>query len=186
MAANGEVTELLHAWNEGDPAALEEILPLVYTDLQRLAHALMRGERQDHTLQATALVHEAFLHLPDQRRVDWRGRRHFIAVAATLMRRVLMHHARARRALKRGGDQRPLRLEETQGGEHRRSEEILAVGEALDDLAALDPRQARVVELRVFGGFSVAETASLLELSTATIKREWRLAAAWLKRRLGA
>jgi len=183
-----DVTALLLAWNQGDRDALERLMPLVYQELHRIAAAHFRRERPEHTLQATALVHEAYLKLVDQRHARWENRSQFFAVAATLMRRVLVDHARAQAADKRGAGATRLSLGDVAepraiGGEA--DVDVLALNEALDKLAALDPRQARVVELRFFGGLDLEETASTTETSLTTVKRDWIMARAWLYRELG-
>jgi len=183
-----DVTALLLAWNKGDRDALEHLMPLVYQELHRIAAAHFRRERPEHTLQATALVHEAYLKLVDQRHARWENRSQFFAVAATLMRRVLVDHARAQAADKRGAGATRLSLGDVAepraiGGEA--DVDVLALNEALDKLAALDPRQARVVELRFFGGLDLEETASTTETSLTTVKRDWIMARAWLYRELG-
>jgi RNA polymerase sigma factor (TIGR02999 family) len=188
LAADGpEVTELLVAWERGDDEALRRLGQLVYDELRAIAAAQMRGERRDHTLQPTALVHEAFLRLSEQRRRQWKERRQFFAVASRLMRQVLVDHARTRRASKRGGD--VARVEVTSLDALPSPSEVfdvLALDEALTRLTALQPRLARVVELRFFGGLEVEETAELLGCSPRTVKRDWSLARAWLIRELGA
>jgi RNA polymerase sigma factor (TIGR02999 family) len=178
--ARDDVTRLLLDWGKGDGAAHEQLLPLVYDELHRLAGAYMRRERPGHTLQPTALVHEAYLRLVDQQRVDWRNRAQFVGVAALMMRRVLVNHARDRAAAKRGADAERVPL--TLAGEafHRPEVDVLALHEALDRLAALDPRKAKVVELKFFGGLTTEEIAGALELSPATVEREWSFARAWL------
>jgi RNA polymerase sigma factor (TIGR02999 family) len=178
--AKDGVTRLLLDWGRGDAAAHERLLPLVYDELRRLAGAYMRRERRDHTLQPTALVHEAYLRLVDQERVDWRNRAQFVGVAAMMMRRVLANHARDRAAAKRGGDAERVPL--TFAGEILRRPEVdaLALHEALDRLAALDARKSRVVELKFFGGLTTEEIAEALELSPATVEREWSFSRAWL------
>jgi RNA polymerase sigma factor (TIGR02999 family) len=183
-----DVTALLLAWNQGDRDALERLMPLVYQELHRIAAAHFRRERPEHTLQATALVHEAYLKLVDQRHARWENRSQFFAVAATLMRRVLVDHARAQASDKRGAGATRLSLGDVAepraiGGEA--DVDVLALNEALDKLAALDPRQARVVELRFFGGLDLQETASTTETSLTTVKRDWTMARAWLYRELG-
>ncbi len=186
-AGSPEVTELLVAWERGDDEALRRLGHLVYDELRAIAAAQMRGERRDHTLQPTALVHEAFLRLSDQRRRQWKERRQFFAVASRLMRQVLVDHARAHRASKRGGE--AARVEVTSLDALAAPSEVfdvLALDEALTRLAALQPRLARVVELRFFGGLEVEETAELLGCSPRTVKRDWVLARAWLIRELGA
>jgi RNA polymerase sigma factor (TIGR02999 family) len=178
--ARDGATRLLIDWGKGDPAAHEQLLPLVYDELRRLAGAYMRRERPGHTLQPTALVHEAYLRLVDQQRVDWRNRAQFVGLAAMMMRRVLVNHARVRAADKRGGDAERVPL--TLAGEMLRRPEVdaLALHEALDRLAAQDPRKSQVVELKFFGGLTTVEIAEALELSPATIEREWSFARAWL------
>ncbi len=180
----GAVTELLQQWGGGEDKALEELLPLVWQELHRQAEHYLRREASDHTLQPTALIHEAYLHLSRQNRVEWQSREHFFAIAATLMRRVLVKHAQAKRAAKRGGQRSREPLEDALTVARERSEDLLALDFALERLAALHPRQARTVELRFFGGFTVEEAAGILEVSTITIKRDWRLAKAWLKGQL--
>lgn len=188
----GEVTELLLAWNEGRTEAREQLIPHVYRELRRRASRALAEERRENSLQPTALVHEVYEKLVDQRRVKWRDRAHFYAVAALLMRRILVDHARRRRALRRGAGVRPLSLAGMPGtgdepGLTARAEvEVLAVDEAITELAALDPGQARIVELRFFGGLSVLETAEVVGMSRATVHREWAMARAWLRQRLAA
>jgi RNA polymerase sigma-70 factor, ECF subfamily len=179
-APHDDVTQLLIQWGRGDKAAHEQLLPLVYDELRRLAGGYMRRERPGHTLQPTALVHEAYLRLIDQERVDWRNRAQFVGVAAMMMRRILVNHARDRAAAKRGGDAERVPL--TLAGEVLRRAEVdaLALHEALDRLAALDPRKSQVVELKFFGGLTTDEIAEALQLSAATVEREWSFARAWL------
>ena len=183
-ASAGEVTRLLHAWRSGDAGAAERLLPLVYDELRRLARHHLRGERREHTLEPTALVHEAYLRLVEQRRLAWQSRDHFVAVAATMMRRVLLNHARERLAGKRGGGEMPVSLEVVGDLGGRRPAEIVALDDALRSLAQAEPRLAQVVELRLFGGLTIRETARYLEISPATLKRDWQLARAWLRRAL--
>ena len=182
-----DVTALLLAWGAGDGSAAERLLPAVYDELRRQAERAMRREGE-HTLQATALVHEAYLRLVDQRRVEWRNRAHFFGIAAQMMRRVLVDHARARLSHKRGGGAQVVMLSDadvaTPSGDAD-ALDVLALHEALERLAALDADQARVVELRYFGGLSIEETAEALSVSPATVKREWAVARAWLRRELG-
>jgi RNA polymerase sigma factor (TIGR02999 family) len=179
------VTGLLRRWEEGDKEALEELMPLVYGELRRLAAHYLRIERSGHTLQPTALVHEAYLRLVDQRRVAWQNRAHFFGIAAQMMRRVLVDHARRRAAGKRDAATYRIAPEGAEpGAEADRELEILALHDALTGLERLDARQARIVELRFFGGLSVEETAEAAGVSTATVKREWRTARAWLRREL--
>ena len=184
-----EVTDLLHRWQGGDAQALNELTPLVYRELHRIAGRHIAGEHAGHTLQATALVHEAFLKLVDQRRVDWQNRAHFFNLAATLMRRILVDHARSTHRLKRGADVPKVSLNEaTELGETSALDlaDILTLDRALEELQALDPRQCQIVELRFFGGLTVEETADAMTVSTGTIKREWAVARAWLYQRLAA
>jgi RNA polymerase sigma factor (TIGR02999 family) len=180
-----DVTALLLAWRSGDAQAGEQLLPMVYEELHRQAARAMRREDEAHTLQPTALVHEAYLRLVDQRRVEWKNRAHFFGVAAQAMRRVLVDHARSRLAEKRGGALQRVTLGDA-GSEPNAHDglEVLALHEALERLAALDPEQARLVELRYFGGLGIDETAEALGVSSATVKREWAVARAWLRREL--
>jgi len=185
-AMSRDVTRLLHAWADGDQRAMDQLLPLVEMELRRLARGLMRRERQEHTLQATALVNEAFLRLMDARNVRLNDRAHFMGLAAGLMRRVLVDHARARAYQKRGSyAERATLTDEVAFAPDPLSVNVIAVDRALAALAAVDPRKARVVELRFFGGLSIDETADVLHLSADTIKRDWRMAKDWLARELG-
>jgi RNA polymerase sigma factor (TIGR02999 family) len=182
--SRGEVTMLLGELKLGRKDALERLMPLVYRELRRVAGRCWRGPRPGHTLQPTALVHEAFLRLVDQDRADWRNRAQFVAVAGQAMRRLLVDHARGRRAFKRGI---PITLNEEiihQLGRADQTEEVLAVDEILSCLEKLDPQQARIVELRYFGGLSVEETAEAMAISARTVKRDWAMAKAWLKGQL--
>lgn len=181
----GEVTVLLRRFRGGEAAAADQLLRLVYQELRRIAGAFMRDERPGHTLQPTALVNEAWLRLADQTRVDWRDRAHFFGVAAQIMRRVLVDHARARLAGKRGAGAAVVSLDwiEIDSGP-RKLEEILAVDEALERLRRLDPQQAQIVEMHYFAGMTVKETAEVLGVSPRTVDREWALANAWLRREL--
>ncbi|MDX1502500.1 MAG: sigma-70 family RNA polymerase sigma factor [Thermoanaerobaculia bacterium] len=180
----GEVTRLLEDWRRGDEAALAALMSLVHGRLKRLAAAQMRGERPGHTLQPTALVNEAYLRLLGQRRVDWKNRAHFFAVAARMMRRVLLDHARALQRKKRGGGLRAITLAEGLVAPDAPEVDLVELHRALERLGALDPRQERVVELRFFGGLTVEETAEALRISPATVKREWGTAKRWLYREL--
>ena len=180
MQDEKEITQLLQAWSAGDVESLERVLPLVYDELRRLAAAKMGRERRDHTLQPTALVHEAFLRLAELHRIRWRSRAHFFGAAAQIMRRVLVDHARRHRAAKRGAGEE-LQLGEGLVLSDEQAHEIAVLDDALHDLDRLDPRQGRVVELRYFGGFSVPETAEALGISAATVKRDWAVARAWLQ-----
>jgi len=179
-----EVTGLLLAWSSGEDSALEQLAPLVHQELRRLAHHYMAGERPDHTLQTTALVNEAYLRLVDCRQVRWQDRAHFFAVSARLMRRVLVDYARSRRYLKRGGGARRISLDEGMSVSGHVGEDLMALDEVLGELGAFDPRMAKVVELRFFGGLSVKETAEVLNVCEGTVMRDWRLARAWLLREL--
>src|SRR5712691_4906228 len=177
-----EVTHLLVAWSNGDRAALDELTPLVYEELHRLAHQHMSRERPDHTLQTSALVNEAYLRLIDQRNVHWQNRAHFFSIASRLMRRILVDHARAHHYAKRGGGALRVSLDEAAFVSQERASELVALDEALTSLAAIDPRKCQVVELRFFGGMSVEETATALGVSPVTVKRDWSTAKAWLHR----
>jgi RNA polymerase sigma factor, TIGR02999 family len=180
-----DVTGLLLAWSGGDATAGERLLAAIYDELHRQAARAMRREGDAHTLQATAVVHEAYLRLVDQRRVEWRSRAHFFGVAAQMMRRVLVDHARARLADKRGGALQRVTLGHASAGSEPDADlDVLALHDALERLAALDPGQARLVELRYFGGLGIEDTAEALGVSPATVKREWAVARAWLRREL--
>jgi RNA polymerase sigma factor (TIGR02999 family) len=184
--SSGDVTRLLAELNAGNKDALPALLPLVYDELRRVAQRYFRRERSDHTLQPTALVHEAYLRLVDQRNVQWQNRAHFMGVAAQAMRRILVDRARAHHAAKRGGEQVRVAIDEAAGAGDPPLVDYLALDEALTKLAALDPQQSRIVELRYFGGLTIEETAEALELSPMTIKREWRIARAWLHCEMGS
>ena len=179
-----EISRLLYAWADGDQAALEELTPLVYEELHRLAHNYMGRERPDHTLQTTALVNEAFMRLVDWKNVRWQNRAHFFGVSAQLMRRILVDFARSRGFQKRGGGAQPLELNEAAVIGENKDSDLVALDEALEELAKLDARQARIVELRFFGGLTIEEAAEVLKVSTGTVRRDWRLARAWLYREL--
>jgi RNA polymerase sigma factor (TIGR02999 family) len=183
-ASPEEITQLLLNWEDGDQAALDKLMPLVYAELHRLAHHYMSRERPGHTIQTTALVNEVYLKLVDQRRVHWQNRAHFFAISAQLMRRILVDHARSHAYAKRGGGARKVSLEDVADLSRIRAAEIVALDEVLAVLADIDPRQSRVVELRFFGGLTIKETAEVLGLSSATIKSEWRTAKAWLYHQL--
>ena len=186
VATRQDVTALLRAWGRGDADAGERLLPIVYVELRRQAARLLRRERRDHTLQPTALVHETYLRLIEQRAADWKNRAQFFAVAATAMRRILVDHARRHGARKRGGSWDRISFDETRRAWPGPPDvEILALEEALEELAALDPAKVRLVELRFFAGLSLEETAAVLGVSESTVTRDWRLARAWLFRRLG-
>ncbi len=179
-----EVTDLLNEWGNGDQEALNRLMPLVYDELHRLASRYLRHERVGHTLQTTALVHEAYLKLVDQKTANWRNRVQFFAAAAKVMRHVLVDYARSRRAAKRGGDYCRLSLDEAAISSEEKDADLLVLNEALDNLAAIDPQQSRVVELRVFGGLTVEDTAEALGISPRTVKREWSMAKAWLHQQI--
>src|SRR5215831_13094728 len=179
-----EVTRLLADWSGGDAGALERLIPLVQPELHRLAHHYMSREAIGHTLQTTALLNEAYLHLVDDPKRNWQNRTHFVAAAAQLMRRIMVDHARERRSLKRGGGALRVTLDEAAWVAETRSEELRALDEALEQLAAQDPRKSQIVELRYFGGLTVEETAEFLKLSQRTVEREWTAAKAWLYREL--
>ena len=175
-----EVTRLLLDWSNGDRAALDELVPLVYDELRRLAHHYMRQERAEHTLQTTALVNEAYVRLIDQNSVHWQGKAHFFAIAAQMMRRILVDYARSRRYAKRGGEAHQVSFDESAIVSPQKGAELVAVDEALTDLAEHDARKSKIVELRFFGGLNIEETAEVLGISPTTVQREWRSAKAWL------
>ena len=176
-----DVTMLLNAWGDGKQDALDELMPLVYQELRKLARSYLRAERPEHTLQPTALVNEAYLRLVDQKNVRWQNRRHFFGIAAQLMRRILVDHARKRQSEKRGGGQTLILFEDAKGVPAK-ARDLVALDDALNDFATIDPRSAKIVELRQFGGLSIDETAEVLEISPATVKRDWTVAKAWLRR----
>lgn len=179
-----EITRLLVAWGDGDEAALEQLSPLVHDELRRLAHHYMTGERVGHTLQTTALVNEAYLRLIDWKNVRWQSRAHFFGVSAQLMRRILVDFARAQGYQKRGGGVLAVSLDEAASLSADRGADLVALDEAMESLAKLNERQSKVVELRFFGGLSVAEAAEVLKVSAGTVERDWSLARAWLHREL--
>ena len=183
---DGEVTKLLAELSQGKDEAASRLIPLVYSELRRLAAGYMRRERPDHTLQPTALVHEAYMKLLQQRSVEWQSRAHFYGIAAQIMRRILVDHARAHLRDKRGSGQTPVVLDETVMFAPEHSHDLLKLDEALERLVQLDPRQSKIVELRFFGGLTVEETAELLEISPKTVKRDWSMAKAWLHGELKA
>ncbi len=182
--ASNQVTELLVRWRGGDKAALDALMPLVYSELRRIANRYLQGERSDHTLQSTALVHEAYVRMTNQQLPQWQNRAHFFAVAAQLMRQILVDHARTHRASKRGGDAYKLALEDAEEQHQPVDLDIVALDDALKTLAAMDSQQSRVVELKFFGGLSNEDTAEVLGVSTSTVKRDWTTARAWLFREL--
>ena len=177
-------TELLRAWSQGDGSALERLVPLVYEELHRLARRYMRQERPDHTLQATSLVNEAYLRLIDVNRIEWRDRAHFLAVAAQMMRRILVEFARSRQRQKRGGGAVHLSLDDVQELPDSKERDLVAVNDAVSRLTRFDARMGQVVELRFFGGLIVEETADVLNVSAETVLRDWKTAKAWLLREL--
>jgi RNA polymerase sigma-70 factor, ECF subfamily len=179
-----EVTRMLSALSSGNQDVVSELVPLLYNELRRLAASYLRRERSNHTLQPTALVHEAYLRLVDQKDVHWQNRGHFIAVAAQLMRRILVDHARGHQAGKRGGPLPKLSLDQAIVYSQERAGELVCLDEVLSRFAEIDPQAARIVELRVFGGLTVEETAGLLGISPATVKRDWSMAKAWLAREI--
>jgi RNA polymerase sigma factor (TIGR02999 family) len=183
-SSKGEITELLRNWRGGDKAAMDKLLPIVYDELRRLAASFFRRERLNHTLQATALVHEAYLRLVDQSRVGWENRAHFFGSAAQLMRQILVDHARSHNAAKRGGGEIKVSLAEEMVQAGPRELDLIALDVALDELAALDEQQSRIVEMRFFGGLSIEETAEVLGVAPATVKRDWNTAKAWLYHRM--
>jgi RNA polymerase sigma factor (TIGR02999 family) len=179
-----EVTQLLLAWRQGEQSALEKLVPLVQVELRHIARRYMMGERQGHTLQTTALVNEAYLRLVDSRKVNWQSRAHFFAIAAQLMRRVLVDYARARNYKKRGAGVCNVTLEEAKVGPQERGHDLVALDDALEELAKIDQRKSQVIELRFFGGLTIAETAEVLKVSQDTVLRDWQLAKAWLQREM--
>jgi RNA polymerase sigma factor (TIGR02999 family) len=180
----GEVTALLVAWHKGDQAALDRLVPIVHDELHRLAERVMKGERPGHSLQATALVNEAYLRLVDVRRIDWQDRAHFLAMSARVMRRILVDHARARNYQKRGGNAVRVTFAEGLDVADQSAADLVALDDALQALTARDERKARVVELRIFGGLSVEESAVVLKVAPGTITRDWNFAKSWLRREL--
>jgi RNA polymerase sigma factor (TIGR02999 family) len=180
----GDVTQLLIQWRAGDRAALDRLMPLVYDQLRLIAGRFLRRENAGHTLQSTELVHEAYVRLIDQTRSDWQSRAHFYGVAATIIRNILVDHARARLAAKRGGDAPLLSLDEALAFPEKRDLDVIAVDDALLSLSRLDAQQSRIIELRFFAGLTIEETAEVLSISTSTVKRDWILAKTWILRHL--
>jgi RNA polymerase sigma factor (TIGR02999 family) len=180
VATESELTNLLDDWKRGDPSALEKLTPLIYDELRRIAHRYARRERNGHTLQTTALINEAYLRLAGGESPDWQNRQHFFAVTAQVMRHVLIDHARRRRALKHGADAQQVSLSEAVTMTNERAAELIALDEALEELAVFDLRKSQVVQLRYFGGLSLEETAEALGVSLMTVRRDWRAAKAWL------
>jgi RNA polymerase sigma factor (TIGR02999 family) len=182
--SQGDITALLGQWQSGSEQALNALTPLVYNELRRLAQSYLNREKPGHTLQGTALVHEAYLRLVDQRQVQWRDRNHFFALAAELIRRILVDHARSKHAEKRGGDQVKLSLEQGMDAPVPGDIDLIALDDALQVLGRTDPQQSRIVELRYFAGLKIEETAEVLQISPATVKRDWAVAKAFLKREM--
>lgn len=184
LGSSEQVTSLLLRWRSGDKAALDALMPLVYAELRRLAHCYLQRERRDHTLQSTALVHEAYARLVGQNLPEWQNRAHFFGVAAQLMRQILVDYARSHRAAKRGGSVCRLPLEDAESRAAATDVDVVALDEALQSLARLDPQQSRVVELRFFAGLSIEDTSEFLGISPSTVKRDWNTARVWLYREL--
>ena len=185
MRASEGITQLLVDWGKGDQAALEQLMPLVYSELRRLASNYLRRERAGHTLQPTALVNEAYLKLVDQRNAKWQNRAHFFGIAAQLMRRILVDHARQHQAVKRGGSgQQRMSITSVEKLAKEPDVDLLALNEALDELTRMDPQQSQIVELKFFGGLSIEEIAEVLGIGHATVERDWKMARAWLRRQL--
>lgn len=184
MLVQRNITELLIAWRDGDPSAPEQLMPLIERELHQIASRYMRHEHPSHTLQTTALVNEAYIQLVGQRETRWQNRAHFFGIAAGIMRRILLNYARDRRRFKRGGGAQRVSLSEVAVMSEEKSEELIALDEALQRLQAIDERKSLVVELRYFGGLSVEETADFLKVSPVTVARDWKLARAWLRREL--
>ena len=180
-SSTNEVTQLLIAWGNGDETALDQLMPLVYSELHRLAHRHIKKERPGHTLQTSALLNEAFLRLVDQRGVHWESRAHFFSIAARMMRRILVDYARSRRYAKRGGNAQQVSFDEELVVSRQVSADVLAIHDALNELATIDERKSKVVELRFFGGLSIEETAEVLGVSAGSVMRDWTLAKAWLR-----
>jgi RNA polymerase sigma factor (TIGR02999 family) len=179
-----DVSQLLRAWNNGDTSAQDELMQIVYDELRRLARSYLRRERADHTLQPTALVHEAYLKLVDQKSVNWQNRAHFFGIAALMMRRVLVNYAEGRQAAKRGGNAQRLSLGAIEGLAGKQELDLIALDDALKNLAEIDPQQSRIVELRYFGGLTIEEIAEVTGISVTTVNREWSAARAYLRREI--
>lgn len=185
-APSHDVTQLLVDWGNGNQAAADKLMPLVYDELHRLAHQYMKQERPGHTLQTSALVNEAYLRLIDQKEVHWQNRAQFFGIAAQLMRRILVDYARRRLYQKRGGGAQQVDLDDVMIVSPTRSAEVVALDDSLNELAQFDPRKSQIVELRFFGGLSIEETASVLDVSPGTVMRDWTLAKAWLRTQIGS
>ena len=186
MGDTQDVTQMLRAMSAGDESAPENLLPVVYDELRRLAHGYMQNERSGHTLQATALVHEAYIQLVDWKNVSWQNRAHFFAAAAQMMRKILVDHARERNALKRGGGLRTIALDDAISFPNQSNVDLMSLNAALEELETFDPQQAKIVELRFFGGLTIPEAAHALDISDSTVKRDWQIAKAWLFNRMKA
>jgi len=184
MPATQNVTAMLRDWTNGNQEALDKLIPVVYDELRRQAARYLRGERPGHTLQTTALIHEAYLRLINQHNIEWKDRAHFYAIAARLMRQILVDHARKRQAAKRGGSDIKVRLEEEMVMSPERNVDLVALDEALTRLAGIDPQQSRIVEMRYFSGLSTEETAEVMGVSSRTVKRDWNVAKAWLRQEI--
>ena len=185
MTQSHGITELLIQWSDGDQTALDQLMPLVERELRRLAGNLMRRENPGHTLQATALVNETYLKLVDQKRAQWQNRAHFFAIAGQIMRRILLDYAKKRNRAKRGGQRQQVSISDRLALSNEKSEELIALDEALVRLAAVDPLMSKITELRYFGGLSVEETAEVLGIAPITVMRHWKMARAWLRREIG-
>ena len=183
-AAPSNVTQLLVGWGKGDKAALDQLVPIVYDELRRQAARYLRRERVGHTLQTTALINEAYLRLIDQKNVQWQNRAHFFGIAAQLMRRILVDHARTKKRAKRGGSDIRVSLADAEASVKAQELDVVALSEALDRLEQIDEQQSKIVELRFFSGLTVEETAAVLDISPATVKRDWSMAKAWLHREI--
>ena len=179
-----EITQLLLSWSKGDQAAFDQLIPLVYPELRKLARRYMGRETPEHTLQTSALINEAYLRLIDQQAVEWQDRAHFFAVSARVMRHILIDHARSHRYAKRGGGAQHLQLDDAEAAGYERAVELVALDDALTQLAKLDERKSKIVELRFFGGLSVEETAEVIKVAPVTVMREWRIAKAWLHKEI--
>ena len=184
ITSSNEVTRLLASWSQGDKAALDRLIPLVEADMRRLARRYMARENPGHTLQTSALMNEAYIRLMDQQKIAWQNRAHFFGVAAQVMRHILIDHARSHAYAKRGGGARKVSLDEVRNLIDQRAAELLALDDALNNLAAIDPRKSQIVELRFFAGLTIDETAETMNISAITVTREWRSARAWLRREM--
>jgi RNA polymerase sigma factor (TIGR02999 family) len=184
MPSSDNITELLTDWNNGDRTACDKLIPLVENELRRIAHMYLYGERRNHTLQATALINEAYIKLVDQKNVQWQNRAHFFGIAAQLMRRILVDYARTQKAAKRGGNQNRLSLEEIDYLFEQQDKDLIALDDALKSLAAIDEQKSRIIELRFFAGLTIEETAKVLDISCDAVNEQWKIAKAWLYREI--